>query len=249
MGSVACRACKGSGRFYSKSGKVFNCRACGGSGVNKDLWSARCERCRAEIIYKAYSNTPRFCKNCRYIDLTKNCGQLGCTNIIRYKVGWDNVPNYCKRCEAKRREGWSASTCPGIGLFGCGKLIWSPPGKQFTLCHDCNTKRKAADEAKWRTKRCKGCGGEVRYNVDWDKIPEYCKACNKWQFKQCKACHNQVRYKKYWDNPPSHCPDCIKNKKEHITAGDLYRAGLVPPGWRAEVQNFDIKKGHVTMFF
>jgi hypothetical protein len=179
MGTVACRACKGSGRFYAKSGKAFDCRACGGTGVNKDLWSTRCERCRTEIIYKAGTNTPQFCKSCRDIDLEKPCAQMGCTNVIRYKVGWKNVSNYCKRCENKRREGWSASTCPGTGMWGCGKLIWSPPGKKFTLCPDCSAKQKAERESKKRTKPCKrpGCRNEVVYYTDWERIPDICSQC------------------------------------------------------------------------
>lgn len=248
MGTVACRGCKGSGRFYAKSGKAFDCRACGGTGINKDLWSTRCERCRTEIIYKAYSNTPRFCKDCRNIDLTKNCGQLGCTNTIRYKVGWDNVATYCKRCETKRSEGWSASTCPGTGLFGCGKLIWSPSGKRFNLCPDCSAKKKMADEAKWRTKSCKSCGSEIRYSVDWDKVPDYCKACNEWQTKQCASCHNQLQYKKFWENIPNYCPDCQKKQKSRIIAGDIYRAGLVPRDWQ-HAGKVDIVDGHATMYF
>lgn len=249
MGTVACRACKGSGRHYSNSGKTFDCRACGGTGVNRDLWSTRCERCRTEIIYKANSSTPRFCRECRNIQLEKTCSQPGCTNTIRYKVGWDNVATYCKRCETKRADGWSSSICTGTGLFGCGKLVWSPPGKRFNLCPDCSAKKRAADDAKWRTKSCKGCSGEIRYHVDWDKVPDYCKTCNEWQTKTCATCHNQVRYKKYWDNIPNYCPDCQKKQKPRITAGDLFRAGLIPRGWRGEMEATDIKKGHITMIF
>lgn len=218
MGTVACRACKGSGRFYAKSGKAYDCRACGGTGINKDLWSTRCERCRTEIIYKAGTNTPQFCKSCRDIDLEKPCAQMGCTNVIRYKVGWKNVSNYCKRCENKRREGWSASTCPGTGMWGCGKLIWSPPGKRFTLCPDCSAKKKAEEAAKWKEKPCRNCGKPVPYRVDWE-------------------------------HPPTLCKDCKEKRQTNITAGDLYRAGLVPSGWTAEAEDIDLKKGHITMFF
>lgn len=249
MGSVSCRSCEGRGRkWLDKPGKWVDCRACNGTGTNPNLWSTRCERCRTEIIYKAYGTTPRFCKDCRNIQLEKTCGQMGCYNTIRYSVGWSNVPTYCKRCETKRSQGWSASTCPGTGLFGCGKLIWSPPGKRFNLCPDCSAKKKAADEAKWRTKSCKGCGGEIRYNVDWDKVPDYCKACNEWHTKQCASCHNQIRYKKYWDNIPNYCPDCKKKQKSRITAGDIYRAGLVPRGWN-HAGKVDIVDGHATMYF
>lgn len=222
MGTVSCRSCKGSGRFYAKSGKAFDCNACGGTGVNKNLWSTRCERCRAEIIYKAHSNTPRFCKNCRSIDLTKNCGQYGCTNTIRYKVGWDNVPTYCKRCETKRSEGWSASTCSGTGLFGCGKLIWSPPGKRFNLCQDCSARKKAEGAAKWRTKSCKGCGSEVRYHVDWKNVPDLCKSCKEkekeqWREKSCADCGAKIRYHVDWKNVPDFCKSCKEKRRAKIT--------------------------------
>lgn len=215
MGTVACRACKGSGRFYAKSGKAFDCRACGGTGVNKDLWSTRCERCRTEIIYKAGTNTPQFCKSCRDIDLEKPCAQMGCTNVIRYKVGWKNVSSYCKRCESKRQQGWSASTCPGTGMWGCGKLIWSPPGKRFTLCPDCSAKQKVERESKKRTKPCKHCGTTITYYVGGKEF-DYCKSCNQLQEKACATptCHNKVQYKVWWDNKPNFCEGCRAKQKQ-----------------------------------
>lgn len=248
MGYVTCRSCKGSGSYYTQSGKRLDCRACEGKGYNQNLWETRCERCRSSIVYRAHSQTPRFCKECRNIQLEKQCAQTGCSHTIRYKVGWDTVPSYCKRCETKRREGFSASLCPGTGLFGCGKLIWSPPGKRFNLCQDCNTRQRAESEAKWRTKSCKGCRGEIRYHADWDKVHDYCKACNQWQTKTCATCHNQVRYKTFWDNIPNHCPDCQKKHKERITSGDIYRAGLVPPGWK-HAGEVKMQRGHATMYF
>jgi hypothetical protein len=115
---------------------------------------------------------------------------MGCTNVIRYKVGWKNVSNYCKRCENKRREGWSASTCPGTGMWGCGKLIWSPPGKKFALCPDCSAKQKAERENKKRTKPCAtpNCRNIVEYQADWDNPPNFCKSC--------KAKRDKVKGKK-----------------------------------------------------
>ncbi|GEM_PF-3650645 len=212
MGTVACGLCKGSGRYYAKSGKALNCRACGGTGVNKDLWSTRCERCRTEIIYKAGTNTPQFCKSCRDIDLEKPCAQMGCTNVIRYKVGWKNVSNYCKRCENKRQQGWSASTCPGTGVFGCGKLIWSPPGKRFDLCPDCSAKKRAERDSKRREKTCQGikggpyCGKTIVYYTDSKFVPDLCPDCrakakaakeererNK-RTKPCPNCGNTITY-------------------------------------------------------
>lgn len=234
MATVACRACKGSGRFYAKSGKSFDCRACGGSGINKELWSTRCDRCSTEIIYKAYSTTPRFCKNCREIQLEKSCAQSGCTNTIRYKVGWSNISTYCKRCETKHAQRWSASTCPGTGIFRCGKLIWSPPGKRFNLCPDCSTRKKAEDAAKWQEKSCSGlkgqsCGKTIRYRVDWDKVPDICPDCRE-KAKQAKAereakkrekpcaggCGRMIQYNIDWEHPPNFCNECKeKRSRKH----------------------------------
>ena len=221
MGTVTCRACKGSGRHHSNSGKSFDCRACSGTGINRDLWSTRCDWCRTEIVYKANTNTPRYCKDCRNKQQEKTCPQPGCTNTIRYQLGWNNVPTYCKHCETKRAQGWSSSVCPGTGMFGCGKLIWSPPDKRFNLCSDCNAKKRAADEAKWKTKRCKSqsCSNEIRYHEDWNKVPDYCKDCNEWRAMACAAsgCNNQVKYKKYWDNIPNYCPDHQKKQRPRST--------------------------------
>lgn len=219
MGYATCRACKGSGRYISKSGKAYDCKACGGSGVNRDWCETRCERCHGTITYKCDQRAPRFCKDCRNIQLERRCAQPGCDNTIRYNVGWDNVPTYCKRCETKRREGWSASTCPGTGVFGCGKLIWSPPGKKFSLCHECSEKKKASDAAKWKTKRCKGCGAEIKYHEDWDKVPDFCKECNAWQEKACATpgCPNRVKHKKHWENQPNFCDSCKAKQKEAKT--------------------------------
>ncbi len=195
MGTVSCRSCNGAGRkwvdFRKGGGKFFDCKACNGSGINYKLWSTRCQRCRTEIIYKAYTEEPRFCRMCKNIELEKVCSQFGCTNRIKYKVGWTNVSDYCGPCRKKREQGWSASTCPGTGLMGCGKLIWSPPGKRFTLCRDCNQRKRAEEEAKWKEKACPGtqgksCGKKIRYNTDWNRIPDICPDCIK-QAKQAKA--------------------------------------------------------------
>lgn len=177
MSHPACRSCKGSGKFYSQNNKSYDCRACGGYGVNRDLYETSCDRCRRSLIYKVGQQAPRFCKDCRNIDLEKRCEQSGCTNIIRYKVGWDNVSSYCRRCQGKRQEGASASTCPGTGVFMCGKLIWSPRGKTFQLCPDCSAKQKAEREAKMREKPCADCGKTLKYSVDQQYQPNFCAAC------------------------------------------------------------------------
>lgn len=233
MGTVKCRSCDGMGRkWLDKARKWVDCRPCNGTGSNPNLWSTRCERCRTEIIYKAHSATPQFCKDCRNVQLQKSCGQLGCSNTIRYNVGWNNVATYCRNCETKRQQGWSASTCPGSSFFGCGKLIWSPPGKKFNLCQDCSARKKAEDEAKWREKRCAGFKGETCYNTfrymaDWDKVPDLCPSCRekakqakvdrdaKMREKTCAArnCRNSFKYSVDWEHPPNFCKSCNDKRK------------------------------------
>jgi hypothetical protein len=217
MGYYAkCSKCQGSGRFYdSKSGKTFECRACGGSGSNKSLYESSCERCRRSIISSVDQPTPRFCKNCRNEELEKRCEQYGCDHTIRYKVGWNDVPRYCKRCQTKRNESFTASTCPGVG-WSCGKLIWSPPGKTFKLCPECSQKERAAKESQWKTKQCKSCSNDIRYHIEWTKIPDYCQKCLDWQKKPCgtTGCYNTIQYKKFWENIPNLCEDCRKKNRE-----------------------------------
>lgn len=232
MGPVSCRACKGSGAYYTKSGKRLDCKACNGSGINYDLYETSCERCRAPIVYRKDGHAPRFCKDCKGVQLEKTCAQYGCTNTIRYHVGWDNVPDYCKRCETKRNEGWSASTCPGTGFFGCGKLIWSPPGKKFSLCPDCSARKKADDQSHWHEKKCPGlkgesyCGNIIKYRDDWERVPDICPECRdkakrakadreaKMREKPCAGgCGATIKYSIDWEHPPNYCKDCKERQK------------------------------------
>jgi hypothetical protein len=233
MGYATCRKCNGSGRFYDrKSGKTFDCRACDGTGSDKRYWTTKCERCRTEITYKANTTTPRFCRDCRNIELTKTCAQPGCNNTIKYRVGWTDVRDYCGSCHNKRQKGFSASTCPGTGVFGCGKVVWSPPGKRYTHCRECNERKRAEEAKKWREKSCPGlkgqsCGKTIRYRTDWDHPPSLCPDCrekakrakadreSKMREKTCagRGCNNTVRYSTDWDHPPSFCRSCNEKRK------------------------------------
>lgn len=193
MGYATCRNCNGSGRFYDrKSGKTFDCRACNGSGSNKNLWTTDCRRCGHQITYKAGTDTPKFCKDCRNIELTKTCAQVGCHNIIKYKVGWDNVSDYCGSCRNKREKGYRTSTCKGSF---CSNLVWSPPGKNFDFCFECSQKKKKADEAKWKEKPCAGgCRNTIRYNTDWEHIPNFCKTCKEKQKQQRSTSQERIAW-------------------------------------------------------
>lgn len=217
MGYVACRSCKGTGAYYTKSGQRLDCNACRGTGINQSLYDTKCERCRSTIVYPREGTPPRFCKDCRNEQLEKRCGQYGCDNTIRYRVGQTTIPEYCRNCENKRREGWTAGRCPGTGVFGCGKLIWSPPGKNFTHCRECGDKLRAQKDAEWNTKRCSKCGAEIRYHIGWDKVPDLCKPCKanaiaEWKKKQCTGCGATFSYHVDWENVPDLCKTCRQKR-------------------------------------
>lgn len=94
-------------------------------------------------------------------------------------------------------------------------------------------------ESKWREKSCPGydgyCGTTIRYNIDWDNIPQYCPSCTQkqkkanrpardpqprreqrespWREKPCPGvpgheCYNTIRYRSDWSNIPTHCNTC-----------------------------------------
>ncbi len=216
MGSVTCRGCEGRGKIWlEKSRKWVEHKACDGSGINRNLWSTKCERCRMEIVYKANGTTPKFCRDCRNIQVEKRCSQHGCDNTIRFNVG-SNSSDYCGRCRSMREKGASARYCSGSsGLFGgtCGKLIWVPSGKNFDKCMDCNTREQKARNDKWKEKTCLGCSRTIKYNTDWSDVPNYCKDCgNKELEKPCsiRGCDRKVKYKPTWKNIPDKCGRCHK---------------------------------------
>ena len=236
MGAVNCRACKGArGRTigYGNKSRWVDCNACNGSGINHDLWETHCRECYTSIIYPKSGNEPTYCKNCRNKEKTKDCEQWGCTNTIRYKLGWSEVPRYCRNCESKRNKGFTAKSCSGSTFFGsCGKLIWVPPDKNYTMCQECSERDRAEKAAKWKEKRCEGfdgasCSNNIKYNVDWDKVPNLCPSCiakakakreadkAKWKEKPCAGgCGNSIKYNTDWDNPPNFCESCKKKRNE-----------------------------------
>lgn len=190
-------------------------------------------------MYKKSQNEPTYCKNCRNLERTKDCEQWGCTNTIHYKLGWSEVPRYCRNCESKRSKGFTAKTCSGSTFFGsCGKLIWVPPGKNYTMCQECSERDRAEKAAKWKEKRCEGfngtsCPNIIKYNIDWDKVPSLCPSCiakakakreadkAKWKEKPCAGtgCRNTIKYNTDWDHPPNLCNDC-KEKRLKVDKND-----------------------------
>ena len=50
----------------------------------------------------------------------------------------------------------------------------------------------AREKAKWLTKACKDCGREIRYHVDWERVPDYHKECG-WTKVACSICNGDLR--------------------------------------------------------
>lgn len=72
---------------------------------------------------------------------------------------------------------------------------------------------RALQAAKWKTKPCAKCGVTIKYNTDWQKVPDLCKACAdkekaKWRTKTCTACGKDIRYNIEWPRPPEFCREC-----------------------------------------
>jgi len=72
--------------------------------------------------------------------------------------------------------------------------------------------------AEWQTKRCKICGAEIKYNVNWSKIPDTCKPCiererAKWKEARCKICGSTIKYNTDWGRVPDTCKPCIEKEK------------------------------------
>lgn len=250
-----CRSCNGSGAYFPRNGKRLDCKACSGSGVNKKLYTTTCNNgyCSTQIVYPVGSKAPKYCKSCFSQEREKTCAQDGCYNTITFKLGWDNVSDYCKNCQGKRQNGWSPKRCNGPTLgANCNKLIWVPPGKNFTMCRECNEKAQEKKTTQWKTKQCKNCRNEIKYHVNWTKVPELCNSCkekeqSKWREKTCKGgCGNKVKYHVDWEYPPNFCKDCkgkpgiAKTDLDHKGRGHQHTTYSLNTGLR---RSFDHNKG------
>lgn len=127
-------------------------------------------------------------------------------------------------------------------------MIWSPPGKHFSLCADCSARKKAEEEQKWREKPCPGlkgqsyCGKTIRYRTDWDNVPDICPDCRE-KAKEAKAqreanmrekpcageCGNTIRYNLNWDNVPNLCKECQGKLKAHVSQKVSWRPDQALP--------------------
>jgi len=75
-----------------------------------------------------------------------------------------------------------------------------------------------AERAKWKTTSCKCCGAQVRYHVEWTRIPDLCKTCAdrekaKWKDISCRCCGTTVRYNVEWTRIPDLCKTCAAREK------------------------------------
>ena len=98
-------------------------------------------------------------------------------------------------------------------------------GNPPQYCASCRAQMKAERDAKWRTKPCGECGCELKYNVDWTNIPNYCPSCKekkrlerekqqaKWREKSCKNCGATIKYNIDWHQIPELCKSCIAKAK------------------------------------
>ncbi len=235
MPSVECRACKGTRGRSTRNGWV-SCRACDGRGVNPDLWQTSCKSCYRPIIYNVKHNEPTYCSSCSQKEVTKRCAQWGCTNDVRYKLGWNNVSDYCRHCSNMRAKGFSPRTCSGVSFLStCGKLFWVPPGKNFTTCSDCSQKERERKAAEWLTKRCADCGDQIKYHKDWDE-PTYCKKCAQKEVeKTCaqRGCSNTFKQRQGSSQQREYCGRCHKMRESGASADTCKDCGgllWVPQG-------------------
>ena len=176
-GYVKCRSCDGLGKKWiqlkPRRGELFGgtkdipCRACDGSGINYKLRAANCRRCGCEIVYPAGSTfEPQYCRSCKVAQKaekdakwrTKSCPGIdtfGCSNVIKYSVDWDSIPELCPQCREKKRlkreqrlTNMREKPCPGFEGNCCPNnniIRWdiskNPNG--FALCRQCSDRKKA----------------------------------------------------------------------------------------------------------
>src|SRR5688572_12109031 len=107
----------------------------------------------------------------------------------------------CYRCKGKRWVGYKA---------------------QYA-CDVCNA---TGDDPNWRDTRCRYCGSNIEYHINWDRIPEYCNYCKQSQYKGCKGCHTTIEYKRYWDKIPEYCKSCLHDFK-HKSCSNPHCNGTV----------------------
>lgn len=250
---ATCRSCKGTGSFYPHAGKRLDCRACDGTGLNKKFYVTTCSNgyCSTEITYPVGNTAPKYCKNCSNQEREKTCAQDGCYNTIKFKLGWSNVSDYCKNCYGKRQNGWSPRRCNGPMLgANCGKLIWVPPGKNFTMCQECNARAQEKKAAQWKTTSCKNCRAEIKYHVDWNRVPNLCASCKekgaaKWKEKPCAGgCGTKISYRVDSEHPKNFCDAC-KAKRQSDREKNSWPVNKPLPGSNRSVA--DIGCTHATV--
>jgi len=185
-GYVTCRSCNGTRQkgVPIRNGigfKYYDCRACGGTGINQRLYSKDCERCSAEIIYpRDASYPPKYCKSCKAQKQAERDAQAAkwkttrckiCGTDLKYHTDWPRVPDTCKSCIEKEKAKWKTKSCKNC----FGEVRYNAEWNKIPdLCKSCIEKEKA----KWKDASCKRCHQSFRINTDWSNPPEICKKCN-----------------------------------------------------------------------
>lgn len=97
--------------------------------------------CGNTVKYRTdWSNIPTYCESCRNREFVKNCSITGCDHKITYKLSYTNIRDVCGRCFKEMERGRQPRVCQI-----CGKVMFVAPGKDFTVCQDCNEIKKIAE--------------------------------------------------------------------------------------------------------
>ena len=163
-----CRKCGGSGWWGARTmygGAGGPCRACDGTGYDRNWGETSCKGCGASIDYRYdWDRIPEYCPVCKEWH-EKTCANPHCGRTIQYKSYWTDVKPYCKDCRGWYEKPCENPQCNGIVRIHCD---WTNPPK---FCKTCGG---------WNEKPCStGCGNKIRYHCEWQHPPNVCEDCKK----------------------------------------------------------------------
>ena len=74
------------------------------------------------------------------------------------------------------------------------------------------------ETSKWQETSCQRCHAPIKYNVEWNSVPRYCKSCyeerkSKWIFKACSKCGSLIKYNADRSSEPDLCHSCYETEK------------------------------------
>ena len=147
-----------------------------------------------------------------YVDC-RACQGLGQKIVYHPIHGHKSYP--CKVCNS---SGINSSVYRTNCNRCYGEIIYPRDINTPNYCKTCRSIIRAEHEAKWKTTSCKKCHTTIKYNVDWNKIPDICKDCiskekAKWKTKPCTKCGISIRYNTDWDKVPDLCKSCLESEK------------------------------------